>query len=37
MTLEVDLADPTARANPYALYAQLRREAPIARAKIKPD
>ncbi len=35
MTHEIDLADPIARANPYAIYAQLRREAPIARVRIK--
>lgn len=35
MTLEVDLAHPTSRANPYPIYAKLRQEAPIARAKVK--
>lgn len=35
MTPQVDLTDPVTRSNPYAAYAKLRREAPIARAQIR--
>jgi len=35
MMIEIDLAHPAVRANPYPLYARLRREAPVTQAKIR--
>lgn len=34
MTPEIDLANPAVRANPYPLYARLRKEAPIVQARV---
>ncbi|HRI72512.1 MAG TPA: cytochrome P450 [Polyangium sp.] len=34
MTLQIDLADRAVRANPYPLYAKLRKEAPVLRTQV---